>query len=79
MHTTCFTRSFAYLQVSEWQTGPRGLLYDRTWMVVSDNGIALGQKREPRLCLLAPVIHLDSGKLELSFPGTHASLVGWLT
>ncbi|PVD35835.1 hypothetical protein C0Q70_02804 [Pomacea canaliculata] len=69
-------KSCGAFRVSEWQTGPRGLLYDRTWMVVSDNGIALGQKREPRLCLLAPVIHLDSGKLELSFPGTESCYIG---
>ncbi|PVD35837.1 hypothetical protein C0Q70_02806 [Pomacea canaliculata] len=34
------------------------------------------RKREPRLCLLAPVIHLDSGKLELSFPGTESCYIG---
>lgn len=56
-------------QVSEWEIGPRGLIFDRTWMVVSENGVPLGQKREPRLCLLRPVIHLDSRTLELSFPG----------
>lgn len=61
-------KSAGTFRVSEWEIGDRGFLYDRTWMVVTENGVALGQKREPKLCLLRPVIHLDRGTMELTFP-----------
>nr|KAF6358624.1 molybdenum cofactor sulfurase [Pipistrellus kuhlii] len=45
--------------VTQWPVGPRGLLYDRSWMVVNHNGICLSQKQEPRLCLVQPCIDLQ--------------------
>ncbi|XP_070174349.1 molybdenum cofactor sulfurase-like [Littorina saxatilis] len=62
-------KSCGAFRVTEWELGDRGLLYDRLWMVVSESGVALGQKRQPRLCLIKPVIHLASRTLELTFPG----------
>ncbi|XP_005112843.2 molybdenum cofactor sulfurase [Aplysia californica] len=49
--------------------GTKGLLYDREWILVSDTGVTIGQKREPRICLLCPEINLHTRKLILSFPG----------
>ncbi|EMP36600.1 Molybdenum cofactor sulfurase, partial [Chelonia mydas] len=46
-------------QVSEWPVGNQGLLYDRSWMVVNQNGICISQKQEPRLCLVHPLIDLE--------------------
>ncbi|XP_068051500.1 molybdenum cofactor sulfurase isoform X5 [Anomalospiza imberbis] len=46
------------LQVTEWPVGNQGLLYDRNWMVVNQNGVCMTQKQEPRLCLVNPSIDL---------------------
>uniref|UniRef100_A0AAY4ERS7 Molybdenum cofactor sulfurase n=1 Tax=Denticeps clupeoides TaxID=299321 RepID=A0AAY4ERS7_9TELE len=53
----------------EWPLGNRGLQYDRTWMVVNENGVCLSQKREPRLCLIQPSISLASNMLHIQAPG----------
>nr|KAG5707077.1 hypothetical protein BaRGS_011788 [Batillaria attramentaria] len=37
-------KSCGAFRVNEWEIGDRGLLYDRTWMVVSENGIALDEE-----------------------------------
>lgn len=56
-------------EVHDWPVGPLGLLYDRGWMVVNENGVCLSQKREPRLCLIRPQVHLSSNKLLLQASG----------
>lgn len=63
------------MQVHDWPLGPLGLLYDRSWMVVNGNGVNLGQKREPRLCLVRPQVHLPSNKLLLRAPGQRLSRI----
>lgn len=56
--------------------GSKGLLYDREWVLVSDTGVTIGQKREPSICLLKPYIDLTHRKIILSFPGSsHFSLL----
>lgn len=57
------------MQVHDWPVGPLGLLYDRSWMVVNGNGVCLSQKREARLCLIRPQVHLPSNKLLLQASG----------
>ncbi|XP_037661814.1 molybdenum cofactor sulfurase isoform X2 [Choloepus didactylus] len=52
-------KSCAAFEVSKWPVGNQGLLYDRNWMVVNQNGICLSQKQEPRLCLIQPSINLQ--------------------
>ncbi|XP_061305052.1 molybdenum cofactor sulfurase isoform X4 [Pezoporus flaviventris] len=47
-----------FSQVTEWPVGNQGLLYDRNWMVVNQNGVCITQKQEPRLCLINPSIDL---------------------
>lgn len=61
-------KSCGAFQVSEWEIGTRGLMYDREWMIVSESGVTLSQKREPRLCLLRPHIDLSRQTLSLDFP-----------
>jgi len=46
---------------------PRGLQYDREWMVVSPNGRFLTQREEPRLALVGTA--LVENYLELTAPG----------
>ncbi|XP_012937737.1 molybdenum cofactor sulfurase, partial [Aplysia californica] len=62
-------KSCGAFRTSEWEMGTKGLLYDREWILVSDTGVTIGQKREPRICLLCPEINLSTRKLILSFPG----------
>ncbi|XP_076456194.1 molybdenum cofactor sulfurase-like [Babylonia areolata] len=62
-------KSCGAFRVEEWELGERGLLYDRTWMIVGHSGVPFSQKREPRLPLLKPLVHLRSATLELTFPG----------
>uniref|UniRef100_A0A8C2KCT5 Molybdenum cofactor sulfurase n=1 Tax=Cyprinus carpio TaxID=7962 RepID=A0A8C2KCT5_CYPCA len=62
-------KSCASVEVTEWPLGPQGLLYDRLWMVVNENGVCLSQKREPKLCLICPVICLASNTLQLQVSG----------
>ncbi len=57
------------MQVHDWPVGPLGLLYDRGWMVVNENGVCLSQKRVLRLCLIRPQVHLASNKLLLQASG----------
>ena len=57
------------VQVRSWELGPRGLVYDREWMVTTETGVCLSQKREPRLCLIKPEVDLKGGKLRLRAEG----------
>ncbi|NXP99002.1 MOCOS sulfurase, partial [Vidua macroura] len=51
-------KSCSAFEVTEWPVGNQGLLYDRNWMVVNQNGVCMTQKQEPRLCLVNPSIDL---------------------
>lgn len=51
-------KSCSAFEVTEWPVGNRGLLYDRNWMVVNQNGVCITQKQEPKLCLINPSIDL---------------------
>uniref|UniRef100_A0A3Q3M338 Molybdenum cofactor sulfurase n=1 Tax=Mastacembelus armatus TaxID=205130 RepID=A0A3Q3M338_9TELE len=62
-------KSCGAYEVHDWPVGPLGLLYDRGWMVVNGNGVCLSQKRETRLCLIRPQVHLTSNKLLLQASG----------
>ncbi|XP_038137357.1 molybdenum cofactor sulfurase isoform X1 [Cyprinodon tularosa] len=62
-------KSCGAFEVHDWPLGPLGLLYDRGWMVVNQNGVCLSQKRETRLCLIRPQVHLPSNKLFLQASG----------
>ncbi|TRY87155.1 hypothetical protein DNTS_024224 [Danionella cerebrum] len=64
-------KSCASFQVTEWPLGPQGLLYDRLWMVVNENAVCLNQKREPKLCLICPVICLASNTMKLHAAGLY--------
>ena len=57
-------RGIALLQA---RLTPRGLQYDREWMVVSRDGRFLTQREAPRLALVGTALHDDH--LELTAPG----------
>ncbi|MBK7902472.1 MAG: MOSC N-terminal beta barrel domain-containing protein [Proteobacteria bacterium] len=57
-------RGIALLQA---RLTPRGLQYDREWMVVSRDGRFMTQRETPRLALVGTALHGD--QLELSAPG----------
>lgn len=52
---------------SSWPITKAGLLYDRQWVIVNEAGVALTQKREPKLCLIKPSIDLSTNLLTLSY------------
>ncbi|XP_019341286.1 molybdenum cofactor sulfurase isoform X2 [Alligator mississippiensis] len=51
-------KSCSAFEVTQWPVGNQGLLYDRNWMLVNQNGVCITQKQEPRLCLIHPSIDL---------------------
>uniref|UniRef100_A0A663N044 Molybdenum cofactor sulfurase n=1 Tax=Athene cunicularia TaxID=194338 RepID=A0A663N044_ATHCN len=51
-------KSCSAFEVSEWPVGNQGLLYDRNWMVVNQNGVCITQKQEPRLLSFFPLHRL---------------------
>lgn len=57
-----------YKVSTKWLLTTRGLKFDREWMIVRHNGVALTQKTETKLCLITPNINIADGWLELSFP-----------
>ena len=62
-------KSCGAFRTTEWEMGEKGLLYDREWILVTDTGVTIGQKREPRICMLCPLIDLEMRRLILTFPG----------
>ncbi|KUM78282.1 MOSC domain-containing protein [Streptomyces curacoi] len=51
---------------------PAGLAHDRSFMVVSDEGVFRSQRRDPRLALIRPAISDDGERLTLHAPHTEA-------
>lgn len=50
----------------KWEITENGLKYDRVWMIVDSNGMAVTQKKTSKLCLLKPIILEET--MEISFP-----------
>ncbi|XP_075272814.1 molybdenum cofactor sulfurase isoform X2 [Opisthocomus hoazin] len=62
-------KSCSAFEVTEWPVGNQGLLYDRNWMVVNQNGVCMTQKQEPRLCLVNPSIDLNKKVMVIQAEG----------
>jgi len=60
-------KSCGGIAVMQAQLTPRGLQYDREWMVVSPDGRFITQREEPSLAMVGTA--LQGGHLELSAPG----------
>ncbi len=48
--------------------GPRGIKYDRQWMVIDEDGYFLTQRQLPRMALIRPEINEAEGILKLNAP-----------
>ncbi|KAJ7426028.1 molybdenum cofactor sulfurase [Willisornis vidua] len=62
-------KSCSGFEVTEWPVGNQGLLYDRNWMVVNQNGVCITQKQEPRLCFINPSIDLKQNIMVIQAEG----------
>lgn len=63
-------KSCGALKIStKWPITRRGLKYDREWMIVNANGVAVTQKTQTKLCLIMSAIDEEQNSLKLSFPG----------
>ncbi len=60
-------KSCGGIALQQTEIGPRGLRYDREWMIVDWDGKAMTQRQHPRLCLIGTAITDDV--LEISAPG----------
>lgn len=65
--------------VSEWPLGPNGLLLDREWALVGDEGHVLTQKALPKLALVQTRVDLEQGFMQVILhemavlqPGVHS-------
>lgn len=52
-----------------WMIGTKGFQYDREWMIVTENGVCLTQKKNTRMCMIQPKIDLMMNVLVLYFKG----------
>ncbi|XP_023952640.2 molybdenum cofactor sulfurase [Bicyclus anynana] len=59
---------------SGWKIGSKGFEYDREWMIVKDNGVCLTQKQNTQMCMIQPVIDLNTRRLTLNFKGSTISI-----
>ena len=54
------------VKVEAWPLGPNGLLHDREWALVGDDGHVFSQKTLPKLALVQPSINLQEGMMQAS-------------
>lgn len=54
---------------SQWEVRSRGLKYDREWMIINSNGVAVTQKMSTHLCLIRPLIDERRGVMRLTMRG----------
>ena len=65
----------AGITADEAMVTPAGLAHDRSFMVVSEEGVYRTQRRDPRLALITPAIATDGSRLTLRAPGYEAMRV----
>ena len=57
--------SVMQVRVEEWPLGPNGLLHDREWALVGDDGTVFTQKTLPKLALIQPSLDLQTGNMQV--------------
>ncbi|XP_066964201.1 LOW QUALITY PROTEIN: molybdenum cofactor sulfurase-like [Macrobrachium rosenbergii] len=62
-------KSCCGVSVQKWKIASEGLQYDRKWMVVTDAGVTMTQKRLPQMCLIRTSVDLESNTLTLFYEG----------
>ncbi|KAK2880126.1 hypothetical protein FQN49_000540 [Arthroderma sp. PD_2] len=61
--------AFAIPESTDWEVKPEGLAWDREWCLIHQGtGVALNQKRYPRMALIRPFIDLHSGTMRVTLP-----------
>ncbi|KAL1964608.1 hypothetical protein VTN77DRAFT_6782 [Rasamsonia byssochlamydoides] len=66
--------SFKVPQGMPWQVNREGLAWDREWCLIHQGtGVALSQKRYPRMALIRPYIDLDRGVLRVTCGGSSST------
>jgi uncharacterized protein len=66
-------KSLGGIALREAKVEPRGLQYDRRWLLVDEEGMALTQRDYPRMALCS--VRLRAEGLEVSAPGTEPLLI----
>lgn len=61
-------KSCAGTALASAEIGPRGIKYDRQWMLVDEEGCFLTQRQLPRMSLIRPAIDENQGILRLAAP-----------
>ncbi|VEN56244.1 unnamed protein product [Callosobruchus maculatus] len=59
----------AFSASESWELTPKGLKFDREWMIVNSSGVCLTQKYCKRMCLLKPEIDCIKKRMKLKFKG----------
>jgi uncharacterized protein len=55
-------KSLAGISVTEAYCGPKGLAWDRRWMLVDQAGVFLSQRKFPEMALLQPELSFEEGR-----------------
>ena len=55
------------IAVDEWETDDFGLMLDRRWMLIDEDGLFISQRNQPRLALVVPSVR--DGALRIDAPG----------
>lgn len=66
-------KSCGAFKVARWPLTSRGLKWDREWLIVRENGVAMTQKQDTRLCMIKP--RITDSELILSYPGVESIAV----
>lgn len=59
-------KSLTGIAVKEWKVNPKGLVFDRHWMIIDRDNRFLSQRQIPRMCLIQT--SLDNDRLTLTTP-----------
>lgn len=62
-------KSCGAFSIEQWPMTVKGLKYDREWMIVNPLGTAFTQKHNKKLCLVKPLINLETRVMVLTFKG----------
>jgi molybdenum cofactor sulfurtransferase len=67
-------KSCGGMAVQQWEVGSHGLLYDREWALVGEDGAHLSQKTLPAMCRITATVDMARARLVLAAPTEEANL-----
>ena len=62
-------KSCAAMKVEKWPVCETGFLYDRTWTILDSKKVVIKQTVDKNINRIQPLIDLESGSMQLSYPG----------